>query len=66
MGRFEGFQNHTHQAIYVQHLYHVEFYIIVHDDDELCNYEHNHQHDNDLMLYSQTKIYKKMNGISRD
>ena len=48
-----------HQAIFEQLLNHVEFYIIVHDDDEQHNYEHNLQHDNDLMLYFQTKQQQK-------
>ncbi len=62
----EYFQNHMHQAIYEQLLNHVEFYIIVHDDDEQHNYVYNHQHDNDLMLYFQTKIIKiiiRRNGV---
>jgi nitrogen regulatory protein PII len=52
----EYVQNHTNQAIYEQLLDHVEFYIIVHDDDVQRNYEHILQHDNDLMLYFRTKI----------
>lgn len=52
-------QNHKHQAIAELHLDHVEFYIVVHDDDELHNYVYNHRHDNDLMLCFQTKIFKK-------
>ena len=56
----EYFQNHMHQAIYELHLDHVEFYIIVHDDDEQHNYEHNLQHGNDWMLYFQTKIIKTL------
>ncbi len=59
MVRFEYFQTHMHQAIDERLLNHVEFYIIVHDDDVRHNYEHNLQHDNDLMLYFQTKISQK-------
>jgi hypothetical protein len=51
----EHFRNHMHQAIYVRLLDHVEFYIIVHDDDVQRNYEHNLRHGNDSMLYFQTK-----------
>ncbi len=54
---FEHFQIHMHQAIYERLLDHVEFYIIVHDDDVQYNYEHNLRHDNDLLLYFQTKNY---------
>lgn len=49
-------QNHKHQAIDEQQFDRVEFYIIVHDDDEQHNYVYNHRHDNDSMLYFQTRI----------
>lgn len=52
-------QNHKHQAIDEQQLNHVVFYIIVHDDDVQHNYVYNHQHDNDLMLYFQTRTINK-------
>lgn len=61
MVRLEYFQIHMHQATSEQQLDHVEFYIIVHDDDERYNYEHNLRHDNDWMLYFQTMKKKKKN-----